>query len=293
MLAMLLRLVWLAWRLPPRPGDVAPSDGMPAAPLWLWAMLAAGLPLALPFAARSLASHSGEGALATFNYAWKLVELPLLLAIQLVATLAFPAIARGLAGPQRDAAPAIRAGFALAWTLACAAAGGLFIASPALADLLFGWGRMQPEALVKVARWGAIGAWGLLPQSVIAVGLTVLAARGGMRAAVLAYAAALGLLIAAGASGVSDGAALMRLMNGLLVGVCAVVLAALGAAGRRALPWRAFAAAGAGVVACRCAAVWTWDAGAAVQLAAALGAGVAIVAFTAWLSADLRAALRR
>ena len=27
-----------------------------------------------------------------------------------------------------------------------------------LAQLLFGWGRMQPEALAEVARWGRIGA---------------------------------------------------------------------------------------------------------------------------------------
>ena len=50
---------------------------LPAASVWLWAVAAAGLPLALPFAARSLASQQAPGALATFNYAWKLVELPL------------------------------------------------------------------------------------------------------------------------------------------------------------------------------------------------------------------------
>jgi len=44
--------------------------------VWLWAIAAAGLPLALPFVARSLAAQQAPGALATFNYAWKLVELP-------------------------------------------------------------------------------------------------------------------------------------------------------------------------------------------------------------------------
>ena len=141
---------------------------MPRVGVWLWAALAAGLPLALPFAARSIASQSGEGALATFNYAWKLVELPLMLAIQLVATLAFPAIARAVAQGDGDAITPLRSGFALAWTLACAAAAGLLVAAPAAAHLLFGWGRMQPEALVRVAQWGRIGAWGLLPQALIA-----------------------------------------------------------------------------------------------------------------------------
>src|SRR4030095_10211284 len=93
---------WLRWRTPqaasfePAGPSVQPAQ-LPGPAVWWWALLSAGLPLALPFAARSVASQSGEGALATFNYAWKLVELPLILAIQLVATLAFPAIAKALA----------------------------------------------------------------------------------------------------------------------------------------------------------------------------------------------------
>src|SRR5205085_11936311 len=117
--------------------------------VWLWAAAAAGLPLALPFVARSLASQEAPGALATFNYAWKLVELPLVLAIQLVGTLALGPIARALrAGvPKDDATLTLRRGFALAWALGCASAAGLLVASPAVAQLLFGWGRMQPQAL--------------------------------------------------------------------------------------------------------------------------------------------------
>jgi putative peptidoglycan lipid II flippase len=83
--------------------------------------LSSGLPLALPFVARSLASASGEGALATFNYAWKLVELPLLLAIQLAAT---PGVSRRHPRFGRGGRPGglpLRRAFALAWVLACAA----------------------------------------------------------------------------------------------------------------------------------------------------------------------------
>jgi putative peptidoglycan lipid II flippase len=114
LLAMGLRLGWLFWRQRARPGLAAAVIGrdetvpeirnealgtqrpglpqvadsgqrsvptpahLPATSVWLWAALSAGLPLALPFAARSMASSGGRGrALATFNYAWKLVELPL------------------------------------------------------------------------------------------------------------------------------------------------------------------------------------------------------------------------
>jgi len=138
--AMLLRLAWLRWRTPAPQSTAEASGGqaarLPAPPVWLWAVLSAGLPLALPFAARSIASQAGEGALATFNYAWKLVELPLILAIQLVATLAFPAIARSLAaGDTAGSAGAVRAALALAWALACAAAATLLFGAPAISGL--------------------------------------------------------------------------------------------------------------------------------------------------------------
>lgn len=271
---------------------------MPPASAWWWAAAAAGLPLALPFAARSIASQAGEGALATFNYAWKLVELPLMLAIQLVATLAFPRIARALAAPpleQGDARSAMRSGFALAWVLGCAAAAGLSLAAPAVAQLLFGWGRMQPQALAQVAEWGRIGAWGLLPQACIAVGLTVLAAQRRMGAAVLAYAAALLVLLGAGAAGISDGAALMLLMNGLLTVVAVVVLAALGPLLREAIPWGAFAAGAAALIAAQVLSLpgGLRQAGMLLQLMVAVAAALAVVAVSAWASADLRAALRR
>jgi putative peptidoglycan lipid II flippase len=302
--AMVLRLGWLRWRAPRPTAALADSvrvagADLPPPSLWLWAVLSAGLPLALPFAARSIASHSGAGALATFNYAWKLVELPLLLAIQLVATLALSAIARALAASDPALSrTAVRSAFALAWALACAAVAALLVGAPAIAGLLFGWGRMEPQALARVAQWGAIGAWGLLPQALTAVALAVLAARGRMKPAVFAYAAALVALLAAGAWGWSDGARLMLLLN-LLFGLVAVaVIAAAGVQARGWLPWRAmaislaclllvwgFAAAGG---------AWLSSAwGLVPALAAAAAAGLLVLAATWWGSVDLRVALAR
>jgi putative peptidoglycan lipid II flippase len=288
LLAMGLRLGWLFWRQRARPGLAAAVIGrdetvpeirneargtqrpglpqvadagqrsvptpahLPATSVWLWAALSAGLPLALPFAARSMASSGGEGALATFNYAWKLVELPLILAIQLVATLAFPAITQafardaGAAGqPGADATQAVRNAFALAWTLACAAAAGLLLGAPALTQLLFGWGRMGPDALARVAAWGAAGAWGLLPQALIAVALTVLATQGRMRWAAGAYALALGALLAAACWAGGDGLRLMGALNAVLAGVALGIMVALGPAVWRWLPARLMAVTGA------------------------------------------------
>jgi peptidoglycan biosynthesis protein MviN/MurJ (putative lipid II flippase) len=307
LLAMALRLGWLAWRQRPfrKPAaagaDAAPPP-LPGPSPWLWAALGAGLPLALPFLARTLASRAGEGALASFNYAWKLIELPQLLAIQLVATLALPAIARALAPPAPDAAAqdaaarAIRAAFALAWALACAAAAGLLLAAPAAAQLLFGWGRMDAEALERIAAWGRAGAWSLLPQALIAVALAVAAARRRMRPAVFAHAAALALLAAAGAFGVEDGTVLMLLLDAVLAGVAVWTLLALGADLRAWLPWRALCAAllvlGAWAVAEALAGL-SGRLSLPVQFGLAVLAALSVLAATAASSADLRAALRR
>jgi len=299
--AMALRLAWLRWRSARRASDpaavAAHTATLPPAPVWMWAVLSAGLPLALPFAARSIASQAGEGALATFNYAWKLVELPLILAIQLVATLAFPAIAKALAG--RDAAAttlAVRGAIALAWALACAAAATLWVGAPAIAQLLFGWGRMQPQALARVAHWGALGAWGLLPQALIAVALTVLAARGRMKTAVIAYGAALALLLGSAAWGMSDGGRLMILLDVLLGGVAAAVVLALGPQARAWLPWRSMAISSACLLAVAGLASQVGFAEApalGLGLAAAGLAGLVVMGATWWGSADLRAALAR
>ncbi len=314
--AMLLRLLWLRLRLSLRRGVDSDAVGggelsearraveMPAASVWLWAVASAGLPLALPFVARSLASRSGEGALATFNYAWKLVELPLVLAIQLVATLAFPAITRAFAnaavarpGAVGNGEQAVRAALALAWTLACAAVAGLLLAAPAVTQVLFGWGRMGPDALARIAAWGAAGAWGLLPQALIAVALTVLATQGRLRWAAGAYALALaGLLAGAGWAG-GDGARLMVLINAVLTGVAMVSLGALGRSAWRWLPLRlmglttATLVAAAGVQAGGWLPSWTGQGLASLLLAVAV-AGVVIA--VGWLGGpELRQALRR
>jgi putative peptidoglycan lipid II flippase len=160
---------------------------------------------------------------------------------------------------------------------------------------LFGWGRMDPAALARVAQWGATGAWGLLPQAVIAVALAVLAARGEMKRAVLAYGLALACLLAYAAWGHADGARLMIALNTLQLAVAVIVAGAMGSRLRGWLPWRSM------LVSLLCLLVL---AGFAAQvpvaswglwrgLSAAALAGLVVMGATWWASADLRAALAR
>lgn len=301
--AMLARIAWLWWRqarfvLPSGPETMRPAD-VPAPSVWLWALLASGLPLVLPFAARSMASPAGEGALATFNYAWKLVELPLLLAIQLVSTLAFPAIAaafrQGTPVGVNAAAVTVRSAFGLAWALACAACAGLLVGAPAVAQLLFGWGRMDTHSLARVAEWGGVAAWGLLPQALTAVATTVLATQGRLKSAVAAYVLAAAVLFFAGMMGVNDGLTLMVLLNLIFVGVALAVLGALGRPALAWVPWRAMLAPG-GALLVVSAGASLFSAG-GLGLAGGLAAGAtaaAVVGAAAWLGAsELRQSLRR
>lgn len=296
------RLAWLALRqrrAVAAPAPAAATQALPPASSWAWAVLAAGAPLALPFAARSIASQGGEGALAVFNYGWKLVELPLQLAIQLVATLAFPAVARALAprAGAGDAVAAIRRAFALAWTLACGAAATLLWGADAWARLLFQWGRMDAESLEELAHWARIGAWGLLPQAVLAVAVMVLAAQHRLRAVALVQGLALAVLLAvAAALALKDGSALMWLLDGVLALAALLLAGVLGRSAAAWMPWRALAAAAAALAALELLR-WTlgtsWAPDGAVAAALSLVAAIAVGAATWLASADLREALAR
>lgn len=320
--AMGLRLLWLHWRLracAPAHGDIRTRTVplLPHGTLWLWAALSAGLPLMLPFVARSFASVTGAGGLATFNYAWKLVELPLVLAIQLVATLTFPAITQAMAGPLAPAGPqtgqsftapairAIRGAFLLAWTAACAAVAALQVGASTVAAVLFGWGRMSMESLDHVAAWGRVGSWSLLPQALIAVALTVLAVQGRMRTAVVAYGLALAGLLAWGSWFTGGGADLMAAIGIVLSAVAALVVSDLhqpksGAAKRFTwLPWQAMAIPAVALMGFTVASQRhgaDFAAPAPLSMAAiayCVLAACSVVAITYLTSAELRAALRR
>lgn len=303
--ALLLRLVWQAWRLRRCGREALHADGeqsaqavvWPAASAWWWAALAAGLPLLLPFVARTLASGAGEGALAQFNYAWKLVELPLMLAVQLVAVLAFGGIARALAGEGADEALArerVRSSLALAWVLACGAVLVLVMGGDGLARLLFGWGRMDAHAVAQVAHWGRWGAWGLLPQALVAVLATVLATRMRLKPLALAYGAGLLLvLLAPRVMGDLDGVGLMNLLNAALAVVAIVAVWEVGEMSW--MPWRLMA----GTAAALAVLLGAWSALAVMvsnPVIALVGSSLLACVFVAasgWLSADVRRALRR
>lgn len=302
--AMLARLWWQSVRMAKataaEDGTGIPSSEQaprPGLARWLWAVAAAGLPLALPVVARSLASAQGEGALAAFSYAWKLVELPLVLAIQLVTTLAFPHVAAAVKADVHSirSAEAVRSALALAWTLACAAATALLVAAPAVAHMLFGWGRMDATGLERIATWSAAAAWCLLPQALTAVALTVLATQNRLKPVVWAYTAGLLALLLLPRLGLDDGEQLMWSLNAVYGVVGLVAWWQLGSPRRAWLPARALVAPLLVLLlAWGCTQLWRPLADVSMALVLLAGCVAALlVVGTGWIaSAALRTAVR-
>jgi len=321
-LAMVARLLWQRGRLR-RPRSASPPSAeassasaatSPAASgpwsLWLGALLCAGMPLAAYLLARSLASAQGPGALAQFNLAWKLVELPQVLLIQVVAMLALPRLSRAAAQTHRPGEapawlPELRQTLALALALACAATVGLHWSGQAAAALLYGWGAMPAAALAELAAWAQRGAWSLPAQALAAMLVALLAAQ--QRLAVAAAAWTLAALPAAAWVVVSPsawhhGSAAMVWLAALWWTAALALLAAVAWTSRvHAGWWRALlhdAWAPLLLTVLSAAAAWGWNPALRQDTGAwgwAVGlAGAALVLSAAWLGgAGLREALRR
>lgn len=204
---------------------------------WGAAMVVAGVPLAVYLAARGLASREGTGALTTFNYAWKLVELPQLLVVQVLAVLALPALSRAVVHSEAVWMNVFRRAFTLAWVLACVAMVALWWWAALLAQALFGWGRMDTTALALVAKWGTWGALCLLPCAAVSMWLALLASLGQLHRVALAWLASAGAAAVVGSAWVHTGLAAMVWLNAVWLTLAVCVLWLHQPLLRRSVPW--------------------------------------------------------
>lgn len=122
------------------------------------ALGAASITLLVPVLMRSALSFAGEGVIAAFNYATKLVELPLGIAITSITTVVFTRLSDQLGAAKREQAEKTFAAATVA-----AAMVGLSICMPAvwfshsLTQVVFGWGRMTANDIDLVSDLAAIG----------------------------------------------------------------------------------------------------------------------------------------
>lgn len=116
------------------------------------ALLATSLLVLVPVIVRALASWLGAGGIAAFNYATKLVELPVGVLIATLATVAYPRLselhaAGDSAQAHQELARRLRRALALAWAVLLT---GLWF-SDAVVTLLFARGKVSSEAASQIA----------------------------------------------------------------------------------------------------------------------------------------------
>lgn len=127
---------------------------------YLQAVAAGSFVALMPVLARSAASLTAEGGMALFNYAAKLVELPLGVAVTVLSVAVFPvlshAFARGV-----ETGPILRSSFRWVFSISVAVMLSLFLFRGLFAELAFGWGRMTADNLASLAALLGIGLWSL------------------------------------------------------------------------------------------------------------------------------------
>jgi putative peptidoglycan lipid II flippase len=125
---------------------------------YLQASSAGGLLLLLPVAARALASFSGEGAIATFNYALKLTEFALGVSITVLSVAIFPRLAESFSA-QDEARFGQQLNDGLWWLVVLALVTIVPLAwfSRHFVELAYGWGRMNGDVLKGVTTLMIIG----------------------------------------------------------------------------------------------------------------------------------------
>lgn len=135
------------------------------------AMLSGSVLLLFPVVARALASYGGEGSVALFNYATRLVEFPLAIAVTFLAVIFFPRLSQSFSTDSAQHRLLVKYGVQITLGLSLVAAIPLISLSDAYAGIVYGHGDMQNSSVMLVAALTAIGLTAL-PLQGLAVFLT-------------------------------------------------------------------------------------------------------------------------
>ncbi len=143
---------------------------------YLQALGAGSLIILLPVIARALASEQGEGAMALFNYANKLIEFPLGVGVSVLAVAIFPMLSHAFSRGE-DVTQAIGSSLRIVIVLSLSMAVTLYVFRELFANLTFGWGNMTPDAVARLTGLFSIGLLGLPLQGISSLLLAVFNAR--------------------------------------------------------------------------------------------------------------------
>ncbi|WP_165391286.1 murein biosynthesis integral membrane protein MurJ [Fluviicoccus keumensis] len=175
--AGLLRCFWLWFDLR---GCVNPTpphgmDWVAMFRRYLDALLTSIALFLVPVIGRAMATGSGDGGMALYNYASKLVELPLAVAITLVSVVVFSPLAR-LVQQKEDWASLWRSSARVVVGLSVMICLTTFAFGQELTSVAFGWGQLSETQLKLIADMTITGMLSLIFQGVYALNNVVLSA---------------------------------------------------------------------------------------------------------------------
>lgn len=129
---------------------------------YLEAAAAAAVVFLAPLVVRSLASLHGSGGVAVLNYATRVLEVPMGLALGVVPTVVFPRLSAAFAdrdadGFHRFLTLSVLAVFALSLPMTA----GLAAYGDVAARVVFAWAGLDQRALEAITGVIAVGSWGL------------------------------------------------------------------------------------------------------------------------------------
>lgn len=136
---------------------------------YFYAVLASGLLLSLPVIARAIASLHGEGAIALFNYASRLVEFPLSVTVTILAVGLFPLLSDSFSRNRDESYDMITTSLSAVVVIALAVLLPLGWFSEDISRLVFGWGKMENEQTEIIGRLLFIGLFALPIQGLSSV----------------------------------------------------------------------------------------------------------------------------
>lgn len=150
---------------------------------YLRTVLSGSLLLALPLIARVFATYEPEGSLAAFNYASKLLELPLGTFLTIFSVVLFPKLSELFASEETSekGVELTKDGLRIILTLSIAFALGMIWFSRDIVTVVFGWGGMEIGSIEKISALSALAMLALPAQGLSSLATAALYARKDMR----------------------------------------------------------------------------------------------------------------
>lgn len=156
---------------------------MPLLKAYAFALTGSAALLALPLIARIYAAQYGEGSLAQFNYASKLIELPLGVAISVISVVALPALSQAHESnsgiiktePKKEWQTLLYQSLRFSILLSMVIMLPCIWFTSSLAHIAYGWGEMDEQSITVIAQLLTAGLPLLILQGAISVTSAALA----------------------------------------------------------------------------------------------------------------------